>query len=104
MAHVDDGKLNALLDGELNDAEAAAIRSHVATCADCGRRLDQAKRFLEAAADVLGEPEPAGPTAAQPRPSRTAKEVALDLDGDMGDTLDGFLARVMTPAADSQSR
>ena len=81
MAHVDDGKLNALLDGELNDAEAAAIRSHVATCADCGRRLDQAKRFLEAAADVLGEPEPAGPTAAQPRPSRTAKEVALDLDG-----------------------
>jgi len=81
MAHVDDGKLNALLDGELNDAEAAAIRSHVATCADCGRRLDQAKRFLEAAADVLGEPEPASPPAAQPRPSRTAKEVALDLDG-----------------------
>jgi hypothetical protein len=30
--------------------------------------------------------------------------VALDLDGDMGDTLDGFLARVITPAADSQSR
>ena len=29
--------------------------------------------------------------------------VALDLDGDPGDTLDGFLARVMTPAADSQS-
>jgi len=30
--------------------------------------------------------------------------VALDLDGDMGDTLDGFLAKVMTPAADSRSR
>jgi hypothetical protein len=28
--------------------------------------------------------------------------VALDLDGDMGDTLDEFLRRVMTPAADSQ--
>jgi hypothetical protein len=30
--------------------------------------------------------------------------VALSLDGDLGDALDGFLARVMTPAADSQSR
>jgi hypothetical protein len=30
--------------------------------------------------------------------------VALDLDGDLGDTLDGFLARVMAPATDSQSR
>ena len=28
--------------------------------------------------------------------------VALDLDGDMGDSLDEFLARVMTPASDSQ--
>jgi len=30
--------------------------------------------------------------------------VALDLDGDMGDTLDEFLAKVITPAADSKSR
>jgi hypothetical protein len=30
--------------------------------------------------------------------------VALDLDGNMGDTLDEFLDRVMTPATDSQSR
>jgi hypothetical protein len=30
--------------------------------------------------------------------------VALDLDGDMGDTLDEFLARVMTPTADAQDR
>lgn len=30
--------------------------------------------------------------------------VALDLDGDPGDTLDEFLARVMTPAADAQTR
>jgi hypothetical protein len=29
--------------------------------------------------------------------------VALRLDGNLGDTLDGFLARVTTPAADSQS-
>jgi hypothetical protein len=30
--------------------------------------------------------------------------VALDLDGDLGDTLDEFLRRVLTPAADSQAR
>jgi hypothetical protein len=30
--------------------------------------------------------------------------VALDVDGDLGDTLDDFLRRVMTPAADSESR
>ena len=29
--------------------------------------------------------------------------VALDLDGDLGDTLDEFLARVTTPAADAQN-
>jgi hypothetical protein len=29
--------------------------------------------------------------------------VALDLDGDIGDTLDEFLGRVMTPAADAQN-
>ena len=29
--------------------------------------------------------------------------IALHLDGDMGETLDGFLARVTTPAGDSQS-
>jgi len=29
--------------------------------------------------------------------------VALDLDGDLGDTLDEFLARVMTPATDAQN-
>jgi hypothetical protein len=29
--------------------------------------------------------------------------VALRLGGNLGDTLDGFLARVTTPAADSQS-
>ena len=32
-----------------------------------------------------------------------AIRVALDLDGDLGDTLDEFLARVMTPAADAQN-
>ncbi len=97
-SHVSDGRLNALLDGELGETDAAAIRSHVASCATCRQRLDQAQRFLEQAADVLGDPQPPAPpdgAASLPpaspaasaadaparRPSKTAKEVAVDLDG-----------------------
>ena len=51
MAHVDDGTLNALLDGELEAARAAEVRAHLASCAECSARFDEAKRFL--AADFL---------------------------------------------------
>lgn len=86
MTHVDDGRLNALLDGELESGEAEAVQAHVAACPDCARRLEEAKRFLHEAADLLGALEPAaGAPAAGPegasRPSRTAKEVAIDIDG-----------------------
>jgi len=91
MSHVDDGKLNALLDGELDGAEADAVRAHVASCAECAARLEEAKRFLEGAADLLGALDlPAtasAPPAAAPAPpparrvSKTAREVAIDIDG-----------------------
>jgi len=93
MSHIDDGKLNALLDGELDAAEADAVRAHVASCAECAARLEEAKRFLEGAADLLGALDlpatasapPAsagGPAAAGPRRvSKTAKEIAIDIDG-----------------------
>jgi len=94
-SHVADGRLNALLDGELDGAESAAVLAHLAACEACGRRFAEAKRFLELGADVLGESAAGGPASAgapplpvEPavgppprRPSRTAKEVALDLDG-----------------------
>jgi len=99
MAHVDDGTLNALLDGELREAEATEIRAHLATCAECSVRFEEAKRFLSAADDLLGlltaaapAPETARGTPAAPsdsaagdapprRVSKTAKEVAVDIDG-----------------------
>jgi len=85
MSHVDDGKLNALLDGELDTAEADAVRTHIASCADCAKRLDEAKQFLAGAADLLGALDlPATATAPAKevrRVSKTAKEVAIDLDG-----------------------
>jgi hypothetical protein len=95
MAHVDDGTLNALLDGELGEAEATEIRAHLTTCAACSARFDEARRFLTAADDLLGllnvpaakEPPAVAPEAsaageAPPRRvSKTAKEVAVDIDG-----------------------
>lgn len=109
MSHVDDGQLNALLDGELEPGDAKAIEAHLASCAVCAKRLDEAKQFLAESAsllDVLVPPErpavrpeaalpatgvmsaapgaPPAPAAAggpEHRPSKTAKEIALDIDG-----------------------
>jgi len=85
MSHVDDGKLNALLDGELEAAEADGVRAHIASCAECARRLEEAKQFLAGAADLLGALDlPAtvsAPATPVRRVSKTAKEVAIDIDG-----------------------
>ncbi|MBI1723431.1 MAG: zf-HC2 domain-containing protein [Gemmatimonadetes bacterium] len=104
MSHVDDGQLNALLDGELEPADARAIETHLASCALCTKRLEEAKQFLAEASsllDVLVPPERsaarseaapaagAAPAASVPTPipgperrvSKTAKEVAVDIDG-----------------------
>jgi hypothetical protein len=85
MSHVDDGTLNALLDGELGREETAAVEAHVAACPECAKRLAEAKRFLAEASDLLGALELPKPAATAEGPQRrvpkTAKEVALDLDG-----------------------
>jgi hypothetical protein len=85
MPHVDDGTLNALLDGELASAEAAAAETHIAACPACAQRLAEAKRFLAEATDLLGVmelPQASGAAeAAARRVPKTAREVALDLDG-----------------------
>lgn len=104
MPHVDDGQLNALLDGELAPADAREVEAHLASCPLCGKRLEEAKQFLAESAsllDVLVPPErpadrleavvplagvsaglpPAAPSASERRVSKTAKEVALDIDG-----------------------
>ena len=85
MSHVDDGKLNALLDGELESAEAAEVEAHIAGCPDCSRRLEEARRFLAEAGDLLGAlelpPRAAASTEPARRVSKTAKELAIDVDG-----------------------
>ena len=90
--HVDDGPLNALLDGELDAAERRAVESHLALCAECRARYDEARRFLAQASDLLGYLDapaaqaavPAAPAAPPPEVRRvapTAKEPAVDLPG-----------------------
>jgi len=94
MAHVDDGQLNAFLDGELSPDEARTVEAHLASCAECRARFDEARAFLKESGELLDLllPRAAGaaPAAAQgaeaaaPRPSRvssTAKERAVEIDG-----------------------
>ncbi|MFI5207300.1 MAG: zf-HC2 domain-containing protein [Gemmatimonadales bacterium] len=73
MSHVDDGQLNALLDGELSGAEARAVESHVATCADCRRRLEEARAFLHEANTLLDSLSPLAAPAPRPAPASEAK-------------------------------
>ena len=88
MAHVDDGQLNALLDGELPLETARTVEAHVATCAECARRLEEARAFLFEAGELLAvltppsraaEPVPA--VSAAPRVAKTSKEIAVSVDG-----------------------
>jgi len=88
MAHVDDGQLNALLDGELSADETRVVEAHVAGCAECAARLEEARAFLSEAGELLSVlTPPARPAetvkadAVPPRIAKTSKEIAVSLDG-----------------------
>jgi anti-sigma factor RsiW len=51
-AHLDDGAIHALLDGELDGETLAAVRMHVAGCESCAARLAE-ERLLRGEADRL---------------------------------------------------
>lgn len=55
MSHVDDGALNAFLDGELDDDGCAALERHVHDCPACGARLEAAARARALASALLVE-------------------------------------------------
>lgn len=66
MSHVDEGRLHAFLDGALgaaDPADAERVELHLAACADCRAKLDEAARLRDEAAALLG--------AATPRPLET---------------------------------
>jgi anti-sigma factor RsiW len=73
MGHVDDGQLNALLDGELSGPERQTVEAHLAACAECRARFEEARAFLAQATDLLGALD--GP-AARPRSAPATPSVA----------------------------
>ena len=58
MSHVDDGALHAYLDGELSPVERTQLEAHVAECAACRTRLDEARALIERASGLLGLAQP----------------------------------------------
>jgi len=69
MSHLDEGALHAVLDGEVEAAELAAVERHLADCADCRARLEGAREFRGEAArlvEVLDEDEAGVVMAAAP--------------------------------------
>ena len=84
MSHVDDGQLNALLDGELPPAEVREVQAHLAGCTECARRLEEARGFLAEAGELLavlvpGVPSdaPAIPPVAKTPPVTRKEEIPL---------------------------
>jgi hypothetical protein len=124
MTHVDDGQLNALLDGELSADETRLVRSHLAACPTCRDRLEEARRFLEEAGGLLNlldlpvaAASVATPAAAAAAPpvgprrsvmktlkeraipvSRTVEEPALPADLGESDAARPIFARGAAPA------
>lgn len=61
MPHVDEGTLHAWLDGALQAEDthaAAAVERHIAMCADCRARLDDARGVRDEADAILAHVEP----------------------------------------------
>jgi anti-sigma factor RsiW len=74
MSHLDEGRIHALLDGELDAGERRAAEEHLAACPDCRLALDEAKGFSAEADRIVGSliPEPQ-PVAVSPSVSSRPK-------------------------------
>jgi len=82
MSHVDDGTLNAYLDGELLPVERTRLEAHVAECAQCRGRLEEERALIERASGLLGlaqPPERSAPPLHQLRRPRLAWRLRVPL-------------------------
>lgn len=69
MSHVEEGLLHAWLDGALDDEDRAtgeAIERHLAVCAECRERLDEALQLRDEVAEILAATTPPGIEEAPP--------------------------------------
>src|SRR5574341_802263 len=66
MTHLDEGQLNAYLDGEGTEADGggrSGVEAHLAECAACRARLEEERRVRDRARAILGAAGPASLTA-----------------------------------------
>lgn len=68
MAHLDDGALQAYLDGEITGRDRAATAEHLLTCGECRGRLDALKRANQRLTSALAALDVAAPAEAPRRP------------------------------------
>jgi anti-sigma factor RsiW len=61
MTHLDDGRLRALLDEELGDADTSAVRLHLAECDTCRDRKTELEARSALVAQALGRLDTAAP-------------------------------------------
>ena len=67
MSHLDDGRLRALIDEELGDADTGAVRLHLEDCDACRYRMVELKGRATLVAQALGQLDTAAPTAGDQR-------------------------------------
>jgi len=82
-------RLSAWLDGELNDAERAAVAGHIEVCPDCRRELDR----LVADRELLSSASPAE------EPPFLAARVLSEIRAGQRRPAHGLLRRVLVPIA-----
>jgi hypothetical protein len=63
MSHLDDGRLRALIDEELGDTDAGAVRLHLEDCDACRHRMVELEGRATLVAQALGQLDTAAPTA-----------------------------------------
>ena len=63
MTHLDDGRLRALMDKELGDADAGAVRLHLEDCEACRRRMAELEGRAVLVSRALGQLDTAAPTS-----------------------------------------
>ena len=62
MTHLDDGRLRALMDDELSDADLEATRLHLDDCEPCRLRMTELEGRATLVAQALGQLDTAAPT------------------------------------------
>jgi anti-sigma factor RsiW len=75
MSHIDEGVLEAYLDGETEEEERREVERHLETCIECRERLVEVTTLSRSVSELLAELEP-GPV--QPPPWRELEERAVE--------------------------